>query len=200
MAYYKLGYHYKYQGQFLKASLVWDKYLKLDREEIRAEEIRKELESIQDDVDFEQGVYHLNNQEYDLALERFLKLIGKYEEWGYIYYLTGLAYKGNKEYEKALNFLKKAMELDEYNVDIYNELGICFYALGDFNGAINIFNRGINLNQEDYKTFFNRGMTYLELGNIKEAMEDISTAYELNPSDTFVKNQKIYLENLLNLE
>ena len=43
-------------------------------------------------------------------------------------------------------------------------------------------------------------MTYLELGNIKEAMEDISTAYELNPSDTFVKNQKIYLENLLNLE
>ena len=200
LAYYKLGYHYKYQGQFLKASLVWDKYLKLDREEIRAEEIRKELESIQDDVDFEQGVYHLNNQEYDLALERFLKLIGKYEEWGYIYYLTGLAYKGNKEYEKALNFLKKAMELDEYNVDIYNELGICFYALGDFNGAINIFNRGINLNQEDYKTFFNRGMTYLELGNIKEAMEDISTAYELNPSDTFVKNQKIYLENLLNLE
>lgn len=200
LAYYKLGYHYKNYGQFLKASLIWDKYLKLDREEIRAEEIRKELELIQDDVNFEQGIYHLNNEEYDLALERFLRLIGKYEEWGYIYYLTGLAYKGNGEYENALNFLNKAMELDEYNVDIYNELGICFYSLGDFNSAINIFNRGIDLNQEDYKIFFNRGMTYLELGNLKEAMEDINMAYKLNPNDTFVKDQKMQLENLLNLE
>lgn len=92
------------------------------------------------------------------------------------------------------------MELDEYNVDIYNELGICFYSLGDFNSAINIFNRGIDLNQEDYKIFFNRGMTYLELGNLKEAMEDINMAYKLNPNDTFVKDQKMQLENLLNLE
>src|SRR5699024_7883711 len=29
LAYYKLGYHYKYYGQFLKANLMWRKYLKL---------------------------------------------------------------------------------------------------------------------------------------------------------------------------
>ena len=200
LAYYKLGYHYKYQGQFLKANLIWNKYLKLDREEIRAEEIRRELELIQDDVNFEQGIYHLNNGEYDLALERFLKLIDKYKDWGYIYYLTGLAYKGNKEYEFAVKFLSTAMELEECNIDIYNELGICIYALGDLNSAINIFDKGIDLNQGDYKLFFNRGMTYLELGNVKEAIEDMNMAYKLNPKDTFVKDQKMQLENLLNLE
>lgn len=199
LAYYKLGYHYKYYGQFLKANLIWNKYLKLDREEIRADEIRKELELIQDDVNFEQGIYNLNNEEYDLALERFLKLIIKYEEWAYIYYLTGLAYKGNGEFQKAINFLERSIELDEEYIDAYNELGICFYALGDLDNAILIFNRGIDLDN-DYKIIFNRGMTYLELGNVEMALEDINTAYELNPKDEFIKEQKDELEKILNLQ
>lgn len=199
LAYYKLGYHYKYFGQFLKASLIWKKYLKLDESIDRLEEIRKELELIEDDVNFEQGVYYLNSGEYDLALEKLFKLIDKYREWGHLYYLIALAYKGNGEYREAINFLKQAIELDSNNIDIYNELGICLYAVGDLDNAIKTFSNGIKVYPNDYKTIFNRGMIYLELGNIPKAIEDINLAYELNPEDDFIRKQKMQLEKYLNL-
>src|SRR5699024_8874712 len=133
----------------------------------------------EDDAHFQQGLYYLNKDEYDLALERFIKIIDKYSEWGHLYYLMALAYKGNGEYEQAIGFLEKAAELDN-NVDNYNELGICFYELGDLEKAIEVFSNGIRINSMDYKILFNRAMLNLELGNIYQAIEDINLAYELN--------------------
>lgn len=199
LAYYKLGYHYKYYGQFLKANLMWRKYLKLSDHLDRIEEIRKELELITDDSDFEQGVYYLNNGEYELALDKLLRLTDKYIEWGNLFYFTGLAFKGNGEYGNAIGCFQKAIELGEHNVDVYNELGISFYGIGDLNNALKIFSKGISINNEDYKTIFNRGMIYLQLGNLDKAIDDINKAYELNPNDIMIKNQKSELEELMGL-
>jgi tetratricopeptide (TPR) repeat protein len=199
LAYYKLGYHYKYFGNFLKANLIWQKYLKIGESIEGIEEIRVQLELIEDDVDFEQGVYYLNIEEYDLALERLLKLMDKYGEWGHLYYLIALCYKGNGQYKEAIEFLEKAIKLDSDNVDIYNELGICFYTLGDLDKALEVFDSGVKINHMDYKIIFNRGMINLELGNIPKAMEDINLAYELNPEEDSIKDQKIELEKYLGL-
>lgn len=198
LAYYKLGYHYKHYGDFLKASLIWKKYLQIDETPEMIEEIREEIELIEDDAHFQQGLYYLNNDEYDLALERFLKLIDKHNNWGHLHYLIGLAYKGNGEYKKAIEFLEQAIELDN-NADIYNELGICLYGLGELEGAIEVFSNGIRINPMDYKIIFNRAMLNLELGNIHEAIEDINLAYELNPKEELIKEQKIQLEKYLGL-
>ncbi len=197
LAYYKLGYHYKYYEQFHKAKLIWEKFMKLDKDPERLQEIREELELIEDDAKFEEGVNYLTNGQYEKALDKLMPLSYKYEEWWNIFYLIGLAYKGIGEYEEAINFFYKALDLGGVDVNIYNELGICLFGLGNIMEAINIFNQGIEQNDTDYRIIFNRGLAYLRLGIIDKAMEDVEMAYNLNPNDRNVKSQLDELKNNL---
>ena len=197
LAYYKLGYHYKYYEQFQKAKLIWEKYMKLDKDHERLQEIREELELIEDDAKFEEGVNYLTNGQYEKAIDKLMPLSYKYEEWWNIFYLIGLAYKGIGEYEEAINFFYKALDLGGVDVNIYNELGICLFGLGNIMEAINIFNQGIEQNDTDYRIVFNRGLAYLRLGIIDKAMEDVEMAYNLNPNDRNVKSQLDELKNNL---
>ncbi len=139
LAYYKLGYYYRYFQQFQKAKLIWEKYLKLDEDAERLNEIREQLELIEDDATFEEGVNYLTMAQYDKALDKLLPLTHKYEEWWNIFYLVGLAYKGLGEYEEAIEFLYSALDLGGLDVNVYNELGICLYLVGDIKEAIDIF-------------------------------------------------------------
>src|SRR5699024_5922660 len=65
LAYYKLGYHYRYFEQNLKAKLIWNKYLLLDKDELRLEEIRRELESIENSALLEAGMTYLSINQFD---------------------------------------------------------------------------------------------------------------------------------------
>ena len=189
LVYYKLGYHYKNYEQFVKAKLIWEKYLNIGKDLERIQEIREQIELIDDDADFEEGVISLSNGEYSLALEKLLGLCSKYKESGNIFYLAGLAYKSLGDYENAIDYFYEAIDLDFQDVNVYNELGICLFALGYVYEAIDIFDTGIELNQTDYRIIFNRGLVYLQLGDTEKARADIETAYRLNPNDTAVKEQ-----------
>lgn len=195
-AYYKLGYHYRYFNQYLKAKLIWEKYVKLKDDEEHLQEIREQLELLTDDVIFEEGVNYLNREEYEKALEKFLGLVKKHNTWWNIFYLTGLAYKGLGDFENAIGFFYQAIDLHAKDVNVYNELGICLFSLEDLDGAIDIFNKGIELDDNDYKIIFNRGMAYLNQGLTEKAVEDINRAHMLNPDDDMVKNQLRYIDEL----
>ncbi|MCF6465220.1 tetratricopeptide repeat protein [Clostridium sp. Cult2] len=196
LAYYKLGYHYKYYEQFQKAKLIWEKFMKLDKDHERIQEIREQLELIEDDANYEEGLNYLISGQYENALKKLMPLSYKYREWWNIFYLIGLAYKGIGEYEEAIDFFYEALELDGVDVNLYNELGICLFGLGDITKAINIFNEGIDYDDGDYRIIFNRGLAYLKLGIIDKAKEDIKAAYRLNPNDRVVRNQ---MEELVKL-
>lgn len=189
LAYYKLGYHYKYYEQFQKSKLIWEKYIQLDDDEERIQEIREQIELITDDVEYERGINYLNNGQFGEALEKLLPLTERYKEWWNIFYLTGLSFKGIGEYEDAIEYFYEALDLGGEDVNLYNELGICLVGLGDINQAINILNRGIEIDDRDYRIIFNRGLAYLQLGLIDEAIEDIEFAHYLNPEDVTVKTQ-----------
>ncbi|GFN36039.1 tetratricopeptide repeat protein [Tepidimicrobium xylanilyticum] len=188
LAYYKLGYYYKYFQQFQKSKLIWEKYLKLDEDPERLNEIREELHLIEDDANYEVGINYLTIGQYERALEKLMPLSYKYEEWWNIFYLVGLAYKGLGEYEEAIDFFYKALDLGGTDVNIYNELGICLYLVGNIKEAISIFGQGINQNNKDYWIIFNRGLAYLKLGIMDKAKKDIEKAYKLNPNDDIVKD------------
>lgn len=196
LAYYKLGYHYKYYDKFQKAKLIWENFMKLDEDNERLQEIREQLELVEDDANYEQGLNYLTNGQYEKALDKLMPLSYKYKEWWNIFYLIGLAYKGIGEYEEAIDFFYEALDLGGIDVNIYNELGICLFGLGDINEAINIFNQGIDQDDTDYRIIFNRGLAYLKLGIIDQAKEDIRTAYGLNPNDMVVRNQMKEIEKI----
>lgn len=194
LAYYKLGYHYKYYEQFQKAKLIWEKYLTLDKEEERVQEIREQVEIIEDDAKFEEGINYITKEHYQEALDNLIPLSYKHKKWWNIFYLVGLAYKGIGEYEEAIDYFYEALNLEGIDVNIYNELGICLFSLGDIQEAINIFNQGIDQDDTDYRIIFNRGLAYFKLGLVDKGKEDIKAAYILNPNDRVVGNYMKQLE------
>ena len=197
LAYYKLGFHYKALGYFLKAKLIWTKHLGLDKDEIRLQEIRGELELIENDVALETGLTYLSREYYDKALDSFLKLSPRMNKWWELKYLIGICYKGLLEYENAVQYLEEALELYKLDGELYNELGICLFTTGDFKKAIDVFSEGIENILEDYKLIFNRGLCYFQLGELKQAYKDIEYAESLNPYDENIKIQKEELEKIM---
>lgn len=197
LAYYKLGYHYKFFGQFLKAKLIWTKHLTLEKDDLRLQEIRTEIDLIEDDVTLESGLSYLHHEQYGNALDLFLKLLPKFNDWWELNYFIGLSYKGLGNYNKAVDYFRTALELNKEESDIYNELGITLFNLGDILGAIDIFTEGINAISNDYKLIFNRGLGYLQISKFEESYEDISRAVALNPKDVNMLKQKEALEKLL---
>ncbi len=200
LAYYKLGYHYRYSEQFLKTQITWNKFLTLDKDEDRLQEIREQIDIIDDDVKMEVGLSYYSYNDFGKALDAFLKLMPKHKDNWNINYLIGLCYKGLEDYELAEEYLITAIELDKTQSDLYNDLGIIYFIQGMILEAIKIFTDGIEESEADYKIYFNRGLGYVQLGEYNLALRDIDMAYELNPYDENVEIQrselKRYLETL----
>lgn len=197
LAYYKLGYHYKFYQQYLKAKLIWNKYLLLDEDELRLQEIRIELENMESEVVLEAGLTYLTKADFHNALDQFLKLLPNFEKWWELNYFIGSSYKGLGEYKKAIEFFEIALEENVESSEVYNELGISHLLMGEIDKGINVFSEGIKNIQDDYKLLFNRGLGYIQLNKIEEAYEDISKALELNPEDKNILLQKQRLEEIL---
>lgn len=197
LAYYKLGFHYKFFGQFLKSKLIWTKHLTLDKDELRLQEVRTEIDIIEEDVTLESGLSYLSHEQYGNALNMFLKLLPKFSDWWELNYLIGVSYKGLGNNESAIEYFKIAIECNKTEADVYNELGICLFNIGDIPGAIDIFTDGINVIPDDYKLLFNRGLGYLQLNKLEESYEDIEKAVILNPLDENMINQKEILEKII---
>lgn len=196
LAYYKLGYHYKFFGNFLKAKLIWSKYLTLDKDELRLQEIREELDLIEDEAEIETGLIHLQREEFHKAIDIFEKLLKKYDNFWELKYFLGASYKGIGDFENAIDLFYEALDLNSGELEIYNELGICLVNVGKIKEAIKVFTEGIENVGNDYKLLFNRGLCYLQLEELNKAYEDISIAASLNPEDKTIKAQKEVLDKL----
>jgi len=198
LAYYKLGYHYKFSGNFIKAKLIWNKYLTLDKDELRLQEVREELASIEDDVEIERGLIHLEKDEFQEAIDIFEKLAKKYDNFWELKYFLGASYKGMGDFENAIELFYEALDLNMNNLDVYNELGICLVSLGKTDEAIDIFTVAIENLGNDYRLLYNRGLCYLQMREYNKAYDDISMAASLNVNDINIRVQKERLEKLLN--
>lgn len=199
LAYYKLGYHYKYFGQFLKAKLIWEKFLIKDKVEERLQDIREEIHIIEDEASMETGITYLEYGKYDEALESFNKLLKRHDGWWELKYLIGNSYSGLGEYHKAIDVYEEALSLYKDSGDLYNELGITLFNIEDIERAVEVFSEGIDNVGEDHKLLFNRGIGYLQLGNLEKAYIDIEKAYIINPEDENIKDQWERLKEYLNL-
>ena len=199
LAYYKLGYHYKYFNQYLKAKLIWQKYLPLDKDDLRSQEIRDELQIIEDDVILESGLTYLSYGKFTEALDEFLKLQPRHDDWWELKYLIGNCYNGLGDYSLAIDMYYKSLELHNEEADVYNELGITLFNLGDITEAVKVFGQGIDNIKDDYKLLFNRGLGYLQLGDLRNAYIDVENAWKLNPADENIQDQKILLEEALEI-
>ncbi|MDY0236776.1 MAG: tetratricopeptide repeat protein [Gudongella sp.] len=197
-SYYKLGFHYKFYEQFVKAKLTWEKVLLFDTDPLRKDEVRIELENIEYDYSMELVELYLSNLNYSKAIEILSNLIPKFKKDWNINYLLGMAYRGFGDNQVAIEYFESALDLNPQNVDIYNELGISYFNGDDILGAIEVFSKGLEYDNEDYRMYFNRGLGYLNIGQIDKGYEDISKANIINPEDENIRNQLEILKNNFN--
>lgn len=198
LAYYKLGYYYKFCGQFLKAAITWEKFLQLDNNEERKSEIREALLGIDDDVKFEKGCNCLANQEYGKALSNFLSLKEKYSAWWNLDYMIGLTYMGMGDFNNSIVAFNESIDINPNQPDVYNDLAISLFNIGKFQESIDCFTKGIELDSNNYRLLFNRGLVFMELGLYENSYVDISKATELCPDDVTLKKYKKELEIIIN--
>ena len=194
--YYKLGFHYRHSEKYLKANLTWEKFLHLSNDELLLQEVREEMNKIEDDVVIETALTYLAYDDFDKSLDYLLKLMPKYKDDWNINYLIGSVYSKLGEYILAIDYLNKAIELNDKEPDIYNELGIIHFNNGDVNKAIEIFSLGIDNCSEDYKLYFNRGLSYIQLKEYESGMKDVDRAFLLNPEDENIRLQKESLKSM----
>ena len=194
LAYYKLGFHYKHSEQYLKAKLVWQKYLQMDDIAERKDEIREELELIEIDVDFEEAVILISQGQYNQGLERLLK-IKKHSNWWNIDYLIGLCLRNLNKVDQAIEYLSLAVENGGDYQEVYNELGISLFSVGNIDLALENLDRALELDENNYEVLFNRGLVYSHLGKRELAILDMEKAYEIYPLD-LIKDKLNELEIL----
>lgn len=197
-SYYKLGFHYKFYEQYVKAKLTWEKALLLDQDLSRKDEIRMELEDIEYDYGMELAEVYLSKLDYLEAIERLENMIPKFKTYWKISYLLGMAYRGIGDNKRAIEYFESSLEYDPKNTDIYNELGISYFNEEDMLGATEVFSKGLEFDDKDYRLYFNRGLGYLNLGQVDKGYDDILKANILNPEDVNIKKQLEAINNFYN--
>lgn len=199
LAYYKLGYHYKNSSQFVKSKLTWEKYLQLGNDNELLDEVRENLESMQDDVIYEEGYNDILSGNSRVGLEKLLPLKEKYVDWWNLLFIIGLGFRQLNMYQEAKSEFENVLDIVPDQVDALNELGLCLAFLGEYEEAITKLSRAIELKPKDYEIKCNRGMVYLQINDIENAENDIKAAYELNNTDEITIACKKELERIKNM-
>jgi tetratricopeptide (TPR) repeat protein len=186
LAYYKLGYYYKHFSEFRKSKLMWEKFLRLGKEKELIEEIREQLELIEDEVVYEEGYTKVIEGYPAEGIELLLPLAEKYENWWNLSFMLGLGYRQLDKVEEAISYFEEVIKINPAQIDTLNELGLCYASKLELDKAIEFFSEAIKIEPKNYEIICNRGMAYLQLNQIEEAEIDINRAYKLNPNDEVV--------------
>lgn len=194
LAYYKLGFHYRYLSQYVKADLIWRKFLNYSNDDSMKEEVRGELSLIEDDVNFETAITYITYNDFEKALEALSKLMPTHEQSWNVNYLLGKAYNGSGDSDRAIEYYKEAIKYNIEESDLYNELGVLYYNMGDIDKAIGTFTEGLKYSASDHSLLFNRSLMYSSLGQNEKALLDAKEAYEISPDDN-IKAQIEWLED-----
>ena len=183
LAYYKLGYYYKNNNQYVKAKLYWEKQQEYDDDQVRIDEIRNEIEQLEVYVKFETGYNYVLQNEPKKGLELLLPLVENYSGWWNLLFFVGLAYRILGEYEIAERYFENVLTIEEGQNDALNELGICKMCLGKYEKALEIYGGLISLNPKNTSALCNRAGAYLYLKDEENARKDINKVLEMEPND-----------------
>lgn len=193
LAHYKLGYIYREFGQYIKAKLSFEKFLKLDKNDFRLQEVREVLEDMESDILKELAVVEMNSGNYDKALENLLQVTTKRNDL-YFYHLS-LCYTNIQDFDAAMDSINSAIELEKLSI-YYNQKAIVYQGMGNMDLAKLELEKALEQFGTDYYLNFNLGTILYNQGNINGALENFEESYNLEPS----KDLLDIINQLRNLE
>ncbi len=120
-------------------------------------------------------------EDYEKAIEFFLKAAVKYPKHKDLILSIGNSYSNMKKADKAMEWFKKLSDIDIINPDTLYNIGINFYNAMDYNKAVKYFKRAVEIKEDFAESYYQLGMTYVALNKIKEAITSLKKFMELAP-------------------
>lgn len=163
-------------GNYIKASLYFEKALSYsDNDEVK-EEIRGRIEDVKVPAGVEDAIYHIGKGDYSRAINILNKVNQISNRYDTFYYL-GVSYMNMGDFDQAIEYFEKALEYKTFAV-LYNDYIYTLFIKGDSTKALEISNRAIDEFPSDIRIRYNRAMIYQQLGREKEALEDLDFILE----------------------
>ena len=130
--YYFLGYAYINQGQYLKAKMMWDTFLKKTLNGKAKKEIKERLKQIEDPVKIEEGYTAVIEGKWKKGIDilsRYKK--SRFKDWWPLSYYLGIAYIKTGMEPEGLNNLHHVLTLNASHVETMDELASVYSKRGD---------------------------------------------------------------------
>ena len=146
---------------------------------------------------FSQGVDALNQNNANLALEKFNEALKLDPELPEAYINRGIALRRLEQYVEAVEDFDKALKLAPKSPEAFYNRGLSYSLSGVYDKALADYTRALKLAPKDWQIFYNRGNTYLDMNKVKEALADYNQALKLHPqSPEILHNRGLAYLNL----
>ncbi|MDD7463959.1 MAG: tetratricopeptide repeat protein [Anaerococcus sp.] len=172
LSYYELGNIYTNLGEYVKARSYYDNAL-LRTEDIEAkDEIRRQIDSINDNAEIEESLYYIGKGNYDKAIQKLTKLLSNKARADAYYYL-GVAYQNLGQYENSIMAFQNSLDKGGEFRELYNDYAVSLYAAKREFDALDVISQGLEVFPEDPRMVYNSIQINLSLGNLNKAKKDI---------------------------
>ncbi len=124
---------------------------------------------------------HYDDEEYEEALEYFLKVEKKYPEYETNLFFIGKTYLELQEYDEAIAYAKKCLKIDKtdtYNRELISEI---YMGMEDYDLALPYLEKLYAENSENDTVCFNLGLAYYHEENDELAIKYLKEAVDLEP-------------------
>lgn len=145
-ALYKLGYYYRFKKDYIRSKAYFEKYLKLEDELEKKEEVEGVLSIDYEEYKIELAEYFINMKKFKEAYDILMKNIESAKDDRIFYYLSVvLTMTGN--FKEALDYAIEASK-DRQSAQYMDQLAIANYNSGNIESAIAILEKQIK--KKDY--------------------------------------------------
>lgn len=181
LSYYKLGHINLALGNHLKAMLYFKKFLNNEGNDELKNEVRAQMDVIEDYARVEEGEAYLRYGKFNEAESAFNKVSKNYTEQDKILYYKSVINYHLGNYIEANDLVEQAIELEKRE-EYYNHIALVNVALDKVEKSINWFEQGLEAIENSYTLNYNLGLLYYNLHD-KKAKEYFIKANEIKPSE-----------------
>ncbi len=183
LPYYKLGYYYKQNNEYLNAKAYWDKFIELDENDIRKQEIRDQMEELEYYIKFEEGYKLVLKGYVEQGLDILLPLLDVFKNWWKLFFVIGVAFRQKQEFDVAKRYFKNVVEINPAQVDAINELAVCEMSTDNYENALKYIDEGLKTNPKSHELYTNRAAANIYLKDLERAEKDVKKALEIEPGN-----------------
>ena len=135
-SYYYLGYAYLNMGQYIKARLAWQDYLRISKNGKDKREINQRIKQIENPVIIEEGTNDILAGRNEEGLRKLTPYMdSQYVKWWPLHYYIGVGLERTGDTEGAIERFKQVLKLNGSHLETMEELYAIYSAQGDTQNA-----------------------------------------------------------------